>query len=283
MINDIRDNISIENVKKIFGNKDNAIEYLLSYTNLTHSNLKIQTPEFLYNEIFNRWNYEDVKFFTRHIAKQKKYSLSELKKNIKNYEETKKIIEEEFNGQKSWAFNVMAYDSKLTSTIRKNDDFLVGLDEHLIDIKKNYIIKSHTIFRSFLYEYYLIKHHEEILPTLSNNKSVDFFYNGKNFDLKNASSVTDNFKIDFGNQWMRDALNNPQTVARYLYENQNENRFDSSPRIFIVELENKIKSITAIEKDCRDLNFGETHKIDFDYIINGKKENFTTESLVVFI
>jgi hypothetical protein len=285
MFNDIRNNPTIEDVKKIFGNKDNALDFIRTYYNLSADNcfIKNSSPYYLYQRILDTWNYDNVKFYTRHISKQKKYSLEHLKTVSKKYEETKKIIEENYDGQKQWAFNIMSYENKLTSTIRNNNDFNTGLEKHLNDTKKNYIIKSYTIYRSFLYEYFLIKHHENLLPTLSNSKSVDFYYNGKNFDLKNASSVTEEFKIEYGQKWMQEALNNPQRVAKFLYMLQNENRFGYNPRIFIVELEGKLKTITGIERDCRDLNFGETHKVDFTYKINGEFEKFTTESLVVFI
>ena len=283
MFNDIRNNPTVEDVKKIFGNKENAIEFLTTIGNLPFKELKSTSPENIYNKILESWDYDVIKSVVRHLAKRNKYSFDEFTKNSNKYIFIKETIENEHLGNKDWAFNVIAYDKKLTSTIRKYDNFNEGLDKHILEIKKNYLIKSYIICRSFLYEYFIVKHNDNIIPTLSNNGELDFYFNGNRLDLKNASSVTDNFKIDHGEKWMRDALNNPQIVAKYLYENQNENRFGSNPRIFIVELENKIQSIEDIENECRNLNFGNPHKINFDYMINGEIKNYTTEALVVFV
>lgn len=284
MITDnIRYKVTISDAKRIFGSKNNAIDYLTTLGDWTYSTLKSESANIVFNKVCEKWDYDIAKMVTRNISKKTKYNLSKYKKNCELYENIRNIINNEYNGNKEWAFNVTTYDIKLTSTIRNQNNILYGLDAHLSDIKKNYLIKSYNIYRSFLYEYYIIKHHDSILPTLSNNNGVDFYYNGKKFDLKNTSSVTEKFKIDHGDKWVRDALNNPETVAKYLYENQNENRFGFDPRIFIVELNDTIQTIEQIEKSCRNLNFGSLHKIDFSYIKNGTKENFTTESLVVFV
>ncbi len=281
--NNIKDGVTVEDVKRIFGNKDNAIDYLTTLGDWTYSTLKSESPNIVYDKVCEKWDYDIAKMAVRHISKKTKYSLSEYEKNSELYENVRNVIKNEYDGNKDWAFNVTTYDIKLTSTIRKYGNVSDGLNKHLSDVKKNYMIKSYNIYRSFLYEYYIVKHHDNILPTLSNNNGVDFYYDGKKFDLKNTSSVTEKFKIDHGDKWMRDALNNPKTVAKYLYENQNENRFGFNPRIFVVELEGNIQTLEQIENDCRNLNFGSLHKIDFDYMINGTKENFATESLVVFV
>lgn len=284
MIKNIKDGVTIRDVQNIFGNKNNAIEYLNTVGGKwTNTTLKSESSNSIFTKVCNNWDYEIVKLTVRLNSKKTKYNLSNYEKYSKQYENVRDIISNEYSNGKDWAFNPMTYDLKLTSTVRKCGSVLVGLHDHMEDIKKNYIIKSYNVYRSFLFEYFMIKHHDDILPTLSNNNGVDFYYNGKKFDLKNTSSVTEKFKVDHGDDWLTEAINNPQRVAKYLYENQNENRFGFNPRIFIVELGDDIHTVDQIENECKNLNFGNLHKINFEYMINGVSEYFTTESLVIFI
>ena len=279
----ILNKISIDNVKKIFGNKDNAIEYLTYIKSISFKELKTLTSNEVYSLVINNWNYSEAKGIVRYLSKNSKYNVENFQKNCRLYEHVKNIIDTQYDGNIEWAFTPNSYDSNLTHHIRKASVFDDGLQKHLKDNEKNYIIKSYNLYRSYLYEYFIIKYHEDILPTMGNKNGVDFYYLGKRKDLKNASSVTNNFKNDYGDSWFDTALKNPEIVAKYLYENQNETRFGYEDRIYIVQLNRNTATINGIERICRDLNFSDPFTVDFKYKLNNKEENYTAESLVAFI
>jgi hypothetical protein len=275
--------ISFDDVKKIFGNKDNAIEYLTYVKSIPFKELKMLTSNEVYTFVINNWDYSEAKVIVRHLAKNSKYNSTNFEKNCQLYEYVKNIIDTQYDGNIEWAFTPNSYDLNLSNHIRKSSNFEEGLQKHLKDNEKNYIIKSYNLYRSYLYEYFIIKYHEDILPTMGNKNGVDFYYLGKRKDLKNASSVTNNFKNDYGDIWQDTALNNPDIVAKYLYENQNETRFGYEDRIYIVQLNQKPPTLMGIERTCRDLNFSDPLTVDFKYRLNNKEENYTAESLVAFI
>jgi hypothetical protein len=280
---DILKNVTFDDVKKIFGNKDNGIEFLSFIQGLSNKELKLLSANDVYQIILNKWNYEESKGIVRYIAKNSKYNSTNFQKNCQLYENVKNIIDTEYEGNKEWAFDMGNYDKNVTGHIRKSTTFDEGLENHQKDTKRNFIIKSFNIYRAYLYEYFILKYHEDVLPTLGNQSGIDFYYYGKKYDLKNASSVTGKFKKDHGDEWKEEAVTNPGKVAKYLYECQNENRFGSEARIFIVELSQKIPTLNQIERTCNELNFGNPLTIDFKYLINNKEEDFTTESLVAFV
>lgn len=83
--------------------------------------------------------------------------------------------------------------------------------------------------------------HEEVIPTLRRVKAVDFFIREVPFDLKLTFLPKGFIEYVEGEHGSTDvteainfALNNPQRLAKWLYENQGPVRFDNSNRMFLV-------------------------------------------------
>ncbi len=71
-----------------------------------------------------------------------------------------------------------------------------------------------------------ISRHPNVVPTLKNIKGVDIFFSGYPFDLKITYLPRD---YD-----LADAMDNPQNLARWLYEKQGPQRFGAENRLYVV-------------------------------------------------
>lgn len=272
-----------DDVKKIIGNKDNAIDFLLcTKTGKTFKELKKLKSEEIYNLLFEKLDYDTFHSYVRLKILKTKYSNDNFLMYCKKYDECTKKINDDYGCNKEWAFHPSLYEGEQIKTIRKYNTLEESLEDHLIKCKKNLVIKSYNNSRAFLFEYFLVKNNNKILPTLSNSKGVDMYID-KKWDLKNTSGITTQFKNDYGEDWKDVALNNPKIVAEYLYTNQGEERFDFNDRIFIIDLSDSIKSIFKIEQICKNLNFSEVYEINFNKEINGIKNNYTANAMVIFL
>lgn len=105
---------------------------------------------------------------------------------------------------------------------------------------------------------------DNIVPTLDHRRGVDFFINGISFDQKVAKSPTAEFKKDFGVNWKDYAKQNPIKVAEYLYRYQDEGRFDSDPRLYIVYLDEDIPVIDLKSK-IEEIDITHPSEVTFEY------------------
>lgn len=112
---------------------------------------------------------------------------------------------------------------------------------------------------------------------------MDFFINGISFDQKVSRSVTDKFKKDFQENWKNKAIQNPALVAKYLYEQQDEGRFGSSPRLYIVYLDEDISPIT-IKNSIEKINLDEPLDITFTFKHkNIGEKTYKTQAFVILL
>lgn len=275
--------LNVDDIKKIIGNKNNAVNFLV-HTNIKtpHKELNKLKSEEVYNLLMRYFDYDTFHSYVRLECMKSKYSKDNFLKYSKKYVECGEIIKNKYNNDKSWSFNPSSYEDEQINIIRRYDNINDSIREHLEKCEKNLVIKSYNNSRSFLFEYFLIRNNNKILPTLSNSKGVDLFFNRK-WDLKNTSGVTKEFRDFYGDNWKEIALKNPKIVAEYLYKNQGDNRFDNNDRLFLIDLSNNIKQVSEIEKMCKNFNFNEIHSILFDKKINGVLKNYTANAMVVFI
>ena len=75
---------------------------------------------------------------------------------------------------------------------------------------------------------------------------------------------------DYDEDYYDIAIDRPDWVAISLYENQDEERFDDDPRLYVVYLDTDISS-EAIERSIRETNFEEPMEIEFDYIHSNRE------------
>jgi len=71
--------------------------------------------------------------------------------------------------------------------------------------------------------------HPRVIPTIKNIKGIDIFFDGQPFDLK-ITYLPREFN-------QNDAINNPSTLATWMYEHQGAQRFGADNRLFVVLLD----------------------------------------------
>ncbi|WP_219349835.1 hypothetical protein [Helicobacter sp. 13S00482-2] len=127
----------------------------------------------------------------------------------------------------------------------------------------------------------IFEKNKNIIPTLSHIGGVDFFINGISFDQKVSRSVSDKFKKDFRDNWKIKAFKNLGLVAKYLYEQQDEGRFGSSPRLCIVYLDEDISAI-VIKNSIKRMDLDELLEITFAFKHkNTGERTYKTQAFVV--
>ncbi len=238
---DIRERIDFCLVKKIFGNADNA-KVFLRKLEVDITNIKNATE--IFNAIVQNWNYDKAKPIIREIFKN-----SPKYKNGLQGEQTIQILLEEWSkkgfGNIEWPFSQGAFDTFVQSINSEKVD-REQKDEKVKDAAVRYRrIKEINTERNDFLESLIFQKNENIIPTLSHSRGIDFFINGISFDQKVSRSVTSQFQQKYGENWKQEAKKNPQLVAQYLYSYQDEGRFGSSPRLFIVYLDENISPIKA--------------------------------------
>ena len=196
-------------------------------------------------------------------------------KNGKTAAQAMDILIEEWKrlklgGAAKWPFSQGRFDDFVQKI--NNDSQLSNLtkDEKVKEAAVRYRrIKEINTLRNDFIETLIFEKNKNILPTLKHVRGVDFFINGEQYDQKVASSPTKQFQKDFGLNWQKKAISSPKLVAKYLYEHQDEGRFDWRPRLLIVSLEAKIDpgQLQKCLKQARlkkplEISFKFNHKIE---------------------
>jgi len=283
-MNDIRDikrTINQDIVKKIFSKKDNAIEFLQLY-GYELKRLKKLSPKDLFNEIVRIWDYEDAREKIRSLFKQKPKFINGLKG-----EETISVLIEEWRslnlGNIKWPFSQGQFDAFVQSLNSEN----TSRDLKDIKVKEAAVryrrIKELNTERNDFLETLVFLKNENIIPTLSHNRGVDFFIDGISYDQKVARSPTNEFKKDLGENWKKIAIEKPELVASYLYRFQDEGRFGASPRLLIVYLDEEITPL-KIQKIIQNTSLDKPLEITFDF--NHKNmgiQTYKTEAFVILL
>lgn len=144
-------------------------------------------------------------------------------------------------------------------------------------------LKEINTYRNDYIETLIFENNDNILPTLSHSRMVDFYIDGISFDQKVSRSVTAEFKRDKGENWKEVAKQNPMEVARYLYERQNEGRFDANPRLLVVYLDEDISADRIAQRISEvELTEPQTIKFEYKHRIEGKRV-YRTQCIVVLL
>lgn len=234
---DIRNRIDFALVKKIFGNATNGLEFLEKMGR--SSAIKSKKSQDIFNEIVQVWDYQKARPIIRDI-----FMRSEKYKRGLGGQHTIKILLEEWQnlgfGNLEWPFSQGAFDNFVQSINGEAID-RIHKDEKVKSAAVRYRrIKEINTERNDFLESLIFEKNQNIIPTLSHSRGVDFFINGISFDQKVSRSVTNEFKKDFGDEWKEKAIKEPHLVAQYLYSYQDEGRFGSAPRLFVVYLDENI-------------------------------------------
>lgn len=277
---DIKNRIDTRLVQKIFGNAKNGIDFLrqISDDNFP-KNIKSQE---IYNVIVEKWDYGVALPVIRKIFKEtKKFQRGIQAENII------RILLNEWKelgfGEIQWPFSQGAFDD-FVQRINSQEVSRTFKDEEVKNAAVKYRrIKEINTERNDFLESLIFEKNKNIIPTLSHNRGVDFFINGISFDQKVSRSVTDKFKKDFQENWKNKAIQNPALVAKYLYEQQDEGRFGSSPRLYIVYLDEDISPIT-IKNSIEKINLDEPLDITFTFKHkNIGEKTYKTQAFVILL
>lgn len=277
---DIKNRIDTKLVQKIFGNAKNSIHFLRQICDDNFSN-NLKSQE-IYNLIVQKWDYEVALPVIRKIFKE----TEKFEKGLQA-ENTIKILLNEWKelkfGEIKWPFSQGAFDN-FVQGINSEKSSRTIKDEKVKDAAVRYRrIKEINTERNDFLESLIFEKNKNIIPTLSHKRGVDFFINGISFDQKVSRSVTDKFKDDFQENWKNKAIENPALVAKYLYEQQDEGRFGSSPRLYIVYLDEDISPI-AIKNSIEKINLDEPLDITFTFKHkNTGERTYKTQAFVILL
>jgi len=133
----------------------------------------------------------------------------------------------------SWGVVQGQLDQKIQSEyvrrIVRYEDLLNNVKAKLHDDVTNYVICTwFNHWTTVLIEEH-ISTHPKVIPTIKNIKGIDIFFNGQPFDLKVTYLPRGYNPID--------AINNPENLAIWMYENQGAQRFGADNRLFVVLLD----------------------------------------------
>jgi len=274
----IKNNFSQDIAKKILGNIDLKIEYLLKLNQLKKLNLNfkkitrgknkgLMKLNYTNNEInelvVDTWDYNISKNIIREI-----FTYNGKYKRGKEAHEVMNVLIEEWNklslGQIEWPFSQGAFDEfvqRINSINNTGDEKDIEVKSAAVKFRR--LKEINTVRNDFL-ETLIFEKNTNILPTLNHRRGVDFFIDGESFDQKVAKSPTKEFKKDFGENWKQEALNKPEKVAEYLYKYQDEGRFGADSRLLIVYLDEKV-SIDEIQKKIEETDLENPLEINFTF------------------
>ena len=257
---DISHAITQEHIKAIFGNKANAEKFL--------NKLSIPLPaqakaDDLYTLIEDNWDYQRALTIIRSL-----FLASEKYKSSSEFYSLMQLLESEWDklnlGEKKWPFSQGQFDHFVQQINAASGD---GSQKDQ-KVKRASVqfrrFKEINTYRHDYLEALILAQNQNILPTLTHTRGVDFFINGIKFDQKVASSPTNEFKKEHGDNWRQIAIDNPVLVAEYLYRYQDEGRFGAEPRLLIVYLDEDI-SLDVIQQRIQSSDLQQPSMIRFTY------------------
>jgi len=275
---DIRTNFSTDIAKKILGNGEQAITFLLEMQKVKKFSLPTKTitrginrgkellnlePKEVWSKIVEHWDFETSERIIREIFK----TTSKYQSGKDSYA-TMNVLLGEWKkiqlGDLAWSFSQGDFDGFVQ---RLNAEKISGYEKDekvkLAAVKYRRLKEINTVRNDFI-ETLIFEKNENILPTLNHRKLVDFFINGISFDQKVAKSPTKKFKEDFGDDWKNYAIEHPEVVAEYLYKYQDEGRFGADSRLLVVYLDEDV-TIERIAQIIEETNLEGPLKITFEY------------------
>lgn len=256
--------ITTTDIRKIFSNNENKKVYLKNLFDKTNNTEKPQNKkDELDKQIIDTWDYETSKSIIR-----------DMFRNHTKFMEQQKIdteIDEAINewnsldlGDFEWPFSAMSFDQHV-HMLNRNRNLSEKEKDNILTkeaIKFRRIKHINSLRNDFIES--LIFRNDNIIPTLGNQKGVDFYINGEPYDQKVGKSVGKAFMNKYGEKYRETALLHPELVAKSLYENQDEERFGDEPRLLIVYLDNNVTS-NRIQEQLDKIDFSSPYEISFDY------------------
>ena len=279
----LKETISNDEIKKIFGNADRKKKYLKRLYKELGVEYKIPSKkEDLDYAIISTWSYETSKTIIRNLYfnSEKYFNAKRGKSRYNNLISQWK--KKEF-GALEWPFAANNFDDRVAKLNREN--ISESKKDKIItnEVVKFRRIKQINTLRNDFIENLIIENNSSIVPTLVHNKRCDFYIDGVSFDQKVSRSVGKEFTQKHGNNYRDFAIDHPDEVAKSLYENQDAARFGAENRLYVVFLDSEI-SIDKIESKIKEIDFSEPHRFIFEYKDkDGEKRKYSTECFVILL
>ena len=275
----IKAKLSDDLARKIIGSQVKATEYLLCLNeikpisalkfktisrgiNAGKKVLNIETKE-LWKAVVDSWDYEESKKIIRDIFKG-----TEKYKSGKEADNAMDVLIKEWQSLKlgdiAWPFSQGAFDEFVQRVNSEKENGFVKDEKVKVAAVKYRRIKEINTVRNDFIETLIFEKNNNILPTLSHRRGVDFFIDGVSFDQKVAKSPTNEFKRRFKDDWRKTAIEKPELVAEYLYKYQDEGRFGADPRLLVVYIDEDV-SINKIREIINETDLNNPIEINFTY------------------
>lgn len=238
MARSIHSSISEEDVKKILGNKNQAILFLRKIGIEINKSAKSAT---VFRQVVRHWDFKTCTGVVGDLfVETEKYrSGTEVNNALE-------ILLGEWDmvklGKVDWPFAPGGFDDFVQRINAEGQSGSVKDTKVKIAAVRYRRIKEINTLRNDFIETLVFEKNKNVLPTLSHRRGVDFFINGEQYDQKVSRSVGEVFKRDFGDSWRQKAINNPGLVAQYLYTHQDEGRFGHTPRLLVVNLDENVSA-----------------------------------------
>lgn len=254
--------------KKILANKDTAIKYLqeldkeIDIPELRNTSKKWLSDN-AWKLVVKYWNYEVSKNIIRKLfTETEKYKRG--KESAKAVDRLMKEWKELGLGKIEWSFSQGKFDDFVQRINSLSENGIVKDEKVKLAAVKYRRLKEINTARNDYIETLIFEKNENIVPTLSHKHGVDFFVNGVSYDQKVSRSPTNEFIRDFGGNWREYAKQNPSKVAEYLYRYQDEGRFGSDPRFYVVYLNEEI-SIFELKNKIDEIDISQPLEVTFEY------------------
>ncbi len=275
--------ITPHEIKKIFINTANKKRYLELLSEYIPFDIdRMRSNAAVDDAIVKTWNYELSKKIIRKLFFESDKCVESKNGKVRVNE----LISEwkDMNlGILDWPFAPKLFDNYVNSINRSNYTEQEKDNKIAQDSIKFRRIKEINAIRNDYIEYLIFANNDEVIPTFGNSRGVDFYINGEPFDQKVGRSIGKAFIEKHGEKYREIAINNPDLVAISLYENQDEERFGSEPRLLIAYLDIDL-TIQDVENSLAKVDFSRPRDIKFQYkFSNGSVRLYETHCYVVLL
>ena len=278
----LQEGISILEINKIFSNSTLKREYLNLLSHHIEIDLNGLRVRDLDNKIIETWSYNISKQVIREL-------FVDSEKYLKNRDAGDKIeaLMVEWCdlglGEFDWPFQPKMFDEHVHSINRR---LLTEIEKDNIvanDAIRYRRIKDINARRNDYIEFLIFANNDNVIPTFRNARGVDFYIDGQSFDQKVSRSVGRNFINEYGENYRQIAIQNPELVAKCLYEYQDEERFGYEPRLLVVYLDSDLE-LEDIEASIAEADLTNPTNIEFEYLhSNGQTATYGTYCYVILL
>ena len=278
-MNNIQHSINDDIVKKILGNRQNALNFLEQSGYILPNKLTNLSAKEAYGQVVKNWNLDQATTIIRELfMKTQKYQSGRQALEAMNL-----LIKEWHKihlGKIGWPCSQGRFDD-FVQRLNKESTSSWQKDEKVKKAAVQYRrIKEINTLRNDFIETLVFEQNTNILPTLSHRRGVDFFVDGEQYDQKVSMSPTSQFQRDYRTNWRLKAIEEPIKVAQYLYTYQDEGRFGANPRLLIVYLDEDVAA-EKIQKIIQETDLVQPLTISFQY--NHQRSGFRTYQTKCFI